>query len=371
MQPQQDVVCPTLIGREPEVVAVRRVLDGARGGTGQVALIVGEAGVGKSRLLRAMMDEARSAGFFILHGASFEAETSIPYAPLLDLVRLFAGSTSPALVSHALAPAATELVTIFPELRPLLSDATPSPTGDPDSDKRRLFHALAQTVATIARTQPVLLAFEDVHWSDDATLDLVFHLARSIATQPVVIALTYRGEEAGPRLTRLVADLERARIVTQLPVEPLGRDDVGEMLRAIFGARANLGDDFVHLLHGLTEGNPFFVEETLKALLIAGDLSSTGGGWRARPLERVRVPRTAVEAVRRRLAALTVPARAVASTAAVAGRRFDFRLLQSLTNTDETQLLSLVKELIAAQLVVEESVERFAFRHALTREAIY
>jgi len=371
MQPQHDVICPTLIGRDPQIAAVHRVLDRVRDGGGQVALIVGEAGVGKSRLLRAMTEEARAAGFFVLHGASFEAETSIPYAPLLDLVRLFAGSASPALVAHVLAPAASELVAIFPELRPILPEANPSPSIDPESDKRRLFHALAQTITLLARTQPVFLALEDVHWSDDATLDLVFHLARSHASQPVVIALTYRAEEAGPRLARLITELERARIVAELPVEPLGRDEVGKMLRAIFGPRDNLGDEFVQLLHGLTEGNPFFVEETLKALIIAGDLAPTGAGWRARPLERVRVPRTAVEAVRRRLAALTVPARVVASTAAVAGRRFDFELLQTLTHTDESELLALVKELIAAQLVVEESAERFAFRHALTREAIY
>src|SRR6185503_2129715 len=224
----------------------------------------------------------------------------------------------------------------------------------------------------VARTQPVLLAFEDIHWSDDATLELIFHLARSHATQPVVIALTYRAEEVEPRLARLIADLERARMVTDLPVERLGRADVVTMLQEIFGPNDTLGDEFAHLLHGLTEGNPFFVEETLKALILAGDLVPTAsGGWRARPLERVRVPRTAVEAVRRRLAALTVPARSVASTAAVAGRRFDFELLQTLTGHDERELLALVKELIGAQLVVEESAERFAFRHALTREAIY
>src|SRR5204863_1601710 len=101
---------------------------------------------------------------------------------------------------------------------------------------------------------------------------------------------TYRGEEAGPRLARLVADLERARVVSDVPLERLGRADVGAMLHAIFGAQ-ELGAEFVHVLHGLTEGNPFFVEETLKSLIIAGDLSPTAsGGWRARPLERVRVP---------------------------------------------------------------------------------
>jgi DNA-binding CsgD family transcriptional regulator len=371
MHLNHDVVCPTLVGREAQIAGIRRILARAREGSGGVALIVGEAGVGKSRLLRAMTEEARSSGFFVLHGACFEAERSIPYAPLLDMVRLFSGSASPAVVAHVLAPAASELVTLFPELGPLLPDAVPNPAIDPESSKRRLYHALAQVITLLARTQPVLVTFEDVHWSDDATLELIFHLARSHSAQPVVIALTYRGEEAGPRLSRLIADLERARVVSEVPVERLGRGDVGAMLQAIFGPRESLGSEFLQLLHGLTEGNPFFVEETLKSLIVGGDLAQVGGGWRARPLERVRVPKTAVEAVRRRLASLTIPARDVASTAAVAGRRFDFGLLQSLTNHDEKELLALVKELIAAQLVVEESAERFAFRHALTREAIY
>ena len=366
-----DVVCPTLVGRDAQLAGVRRILARGRDGSGGVALIVGEAGVGKSRLLRAMTEEARAGGFFVLQGACFEAERSIPYAPLLDLVRIFAGSTSPAVVAHVLAPAASELVTIFPELAPLLPDAVPNPTIDPESGKRRLYHALGQVVTQIVRTQPVLVTVEDVHWSDDATLELIFHLARSHSAQSVVIVLTYRGEEMSPRLSRLIADLERARVVSEVPVERLGRQDVGAMLEAIFGPRDSLGAEFLHLLHGLTEGNPFFVEETLKSLIVGGDLAQVGGGWRARPLERVRVPRTAVEAVRRRLASLTTPARDVASTAAVAGRRFDFALLQTLTSHDERELLALVKELIAAQLVVEESAERFAFRHALTREAIY
>ena len=348
------------------------MLDTARSGAARVALIVGEAGVGKSRLLREMTAEASRAGFFILRGASFESERSIPYAPLLDLVRLFASSSSAGLVAHVLTPAAAELVAMFPELRGVLPDAAPAPMLDPETDKRRLFGAVAQTITILARTQPVFLSFEDVHWTDDATLDLIFHLARSHSSLPVAIALTYRGEEAGPRLTRLIGDLERARLASRLPVDRLDRGGVEEMLHAIFGPRESLGGDFVQSLHGLTEGNPFFVEETLKSLILAGDLLSTSGGeWRARPLERVRVPQTAIEAVRRRLDSLSTPARSVASTAAVAGRRFDFELLRELTNHDERTLLAHVKELIAAQLVVEESADRFAFRHALTREAIY
>jgi DNA-binding CsgD family transcriptional regulator len=371
MHLRHDVVCPTLVGRDAEIDAVRTVLDRARTGAGQVALIVGEAGVGKSRLLRAMFDEARRGGFFTMRGSSFESDSSIPYAPLLDLVRLFAESASPALVAHVLAPSAPELVALFPELQPLLPETPPTPTSDPDTDKRRLFHAVARTITLLSHTQPVFIAVEDVHWCDDATLDLIVHLARSHTAQPVVITLTYRGEEVGPRLARLIEELERARIVTELPMKPLGRNEVRAMLDAIFGPRTDLGDDFVELMHGLTEGNPFFVEETLKALMVAGDLVPRDGGWRTQSLERVRVPRTAIEAVRRRLATLTVPARSIASIAAVTGRRFDFELLRTLSDVDEDELLALVKELIAAQLVVEETGERFAFRHALTREAIY
>jgi DNA-binding CsgD family transcriptional regulator len=370
MQIRHDVVCPTLIGRDPEVGAARALIERAWEARGQVALVIGEAGVGKSRLLRTVMEEARAEGFLLLRGQSFESDASIPYAPLLDMVRLYAESTSPSVVAHVLAPAAAELAAVFPELRPLLPDVVPSAPTDPDSDKRRLFHALARMVGALAQTQPVFIAFEDVHWSDDSTLDLVFHLARSASSQRVIIGLTRRSDEGTPRLERLIGELERARLLTELPVRTLTRADVRAMVAAIFPG-AHLGEEFIELLHGLTEGNPFFLEETLKALILDGDLTMRDGGWRALSLERVRVPRTAAEAVRRRLATLTVAARSLASSAAVAGRRFDFALLQALTQTDERELLALVKELIAAQIVVEESAERFAFRHALTREAIY
>ena len=371
MASHHNVVSPTLIARDSELTITRESLERAAKGDANVTLIVGEAGVGKSRLLRATIDAARESGFLVLRGASFESDRSIPYAPLLDLFRAFAGAGSSARFEHLFSAAAPELVALFPELRSALPGVTPSASVDPEMDKRRLFHGLAQSIATITETQPVFIALEDVHWSDDATLDLVLHLVRADATRRLAIALTYRGEEIGPRLDRLIAELERARVSTEVRVDRLARDDVGEMLGAIFGSSGSLGDDFLRRLYDLTEGNPFFVEETLKGLIVAGDVVSTTDGWRARPLERVYVPRTSVDAVRRRLAALSAPARDVASVAAVAGRRFDFGLLEMLTAHDEADLLALVKELIAAQLVVEESPDRFAFRHALSREAIY
>lgn len=367
---EHSVVCPVLVGRAAPLSTVLHTLDRAREAHGGTLLVSGEAGIGKSRLVRAMIERARSLGFVTLQGACFEADRAQPYAPILDLVRVLSTTASPALAAHYFASAGPELVSLFPELRPVFPDAPPRQVLDPEEDRRRLFHSFAEAVHAIGKVQPLLLVIEDVHWSDDATLDLMLHLARRLGSQPLALVLTFRSDELGPRLARLLADFDRARCASEVGLRPLGAPEVSAMLQAIFGSDVALGSTFVDGLHNLTEGNPFFVEEVLKALLVDGDLAYADGAWRARPLEHVRVPRTATEAVGRRLAELSPAAREVASVAAVAGRRFDFGLLQSLTQHDEAELLSLIKELVEAQLVVEESADRFAFRHALTREAM-
>lgn len=365
-----NVVCPILIGRSVSLESGVHALTRAHTGHGGTVLISGEAGIGKSRLTRALVDRARETGFVTLGGACFEADRAHPYAPILDLVRVLASVRSPALAAHWFARAAADLVTLFPELQTIFVEATPRANLSPEEDRRRLFQSFTDSVHAIARVQPLLLVIEDVHWSDDATLDLVLHLARRITSQPIAIFLTFRSDEIGPRLITLLADFDRARCATEIALRPLDTADVASMLEAIFGDRCVLDVAFSPSLHSITEGNPFFVEEMLKALLESGDIAQTDGVWRARPLAHVHVPRTATEAVGRRLAALTDAARRVASVAAVAGRRFDFALLQALTQHEDAALLALIKELIDAQLVVEESADRFAFRHALTRESI-
>ncbi len=124
---------------------------------------------------------------------------------------------------------------------------------DPEQDRRRLFHALAGALQQLARTQPLLLVFEDVHWSDDATLDLVLHLARSAAAQRFTLALSYRSDEVGPRLARLLAELDRTRLASEVELTPLPADDVARMLRAIFGDAGVPGEPFVSALYGVTE----------------------------------------------------------------------------------------------------------------------
>lgn len=370
MQADQSVVCPVIIGRDAPLAAGLHVLEQAREALGGTLLVSGEAGIGKSRLVRALVEAAHQQRFVILQGACFEADRTLPYAPILDLIRALTASSSTANAAQGRGAAADEPVTQFAVLRSVFPGAAPRRVRVPEEDRRRLFQTFADSIKAIASHQPVLLVIEDVHWSDDATLDLLLHLAHRIGSASVALALTFRSDEVGPRLAKLLADLDRARSASEIALRPLAVGDVTAMLQSIFSGQVAFGSAFIGALHSLTEGNPFFVEEMLKALLVAGDIERTPSGWRARALAHVHVPRTATEAVARRLDRLSADARGIASIASVAGRRFDFGLLQSVTQRAERELLRLVKELVSAQLVVEETADRFAFRHALTCEAV-
>src|SRR5262249_18662314 len=149
------------------------------------------------------------------------------------------------------------------------------------------------------------------------------------------------------------------------------RADVEAMLQAIFELTQPPRADFLDALFALTDGNPLFIEEVLKSLIASGDIYQEGGAWTRKPLSELHIPRTVQVAVQQRTSHLSEAAHNLLTLAAVAGQRFDFTVLQAVTQQSESELLQLVKELITAQLVVEESDETFAFRHALTQQAIY
>jgi predicted ATPase/DNA-binding CsgD family transcriptional regulator len=364
-----------LIGRSPHLDALVQLVEQACAGQGQVVLVTGEAGIGKSRLnaaLKARLHaQAEPCAVQILEGRCFEPDTTVPFAPLLDVLRGFLASRPAGEGAAALIQTAPDLVTLLPELAGLLPSPVPGSPRDPQQEKRRLFQALTRFLIGLATDRPLLLLIEDVHWSDDTSLDFLLALARTLAAQPMLLLLTVRSEEVQPALARFLADVERERLATELPLTRLNRIEVGIMLHALFPQSRPLPEDFRETLFALTEGNPFFIEELLKALIMAGDLSYSHGTWNRRPLADLQIPRTIQVAVQRRVDQVSPEARDLLALLAVTGRRGDFALLQQLTSHDDRTLVRLVKELIAAQLVVEESADIIAFRHALTRQAIY
>ncbi len=367
----QPIRSPVLIGREREVATLQTLIDQARQGRGQVLLLSGEAGIGKSRLLAEGKRQAGEQGFLVLQGNCFPTDRSAPYAPLLDL--LSSSQTQDLLFSSPAEPEplARELARLFPGLLDHASGETPLQPLEPEQEKRRLFVALSQFFTGLASRQPVLLTVEDVHWSDETSLEFLHHLARRSARHSLLLVLTYRHDEIHSELRHWLAQLDRERLAQESVLTPLSRSEVEAMLRAIFDRKQMMPTATLDAIYELTEGNPFFIEEVLKSLILAGAIVSANEMWEGQPPGELHIPRSVQDAVQLRLEQVSPAARQVVMLAAVAGRRFDFALLQRITQQEEQELLSLMKELIAAQLVVEESEERFAFRHALTRQAIY
>ncbi len=370
----QSFVCPVLIDRVSELATLQTLIDQATSRQGQVALLSGEAGIGKSRLVTELKTYAASLDFFLVQGNCFPTDHAIPYAPLLDLLRS-------SLAGHSLATPAAEMMQVaqaflplLPDVGHLLPDVPPGPpltSLDPEQEKRRRFEILADFLTAQAVERPVFLIIEDLHWSDDVSLEFLHYLARRCSVYPLLLLLTYRSEEVLPGLRHFMAQLDRERLAQEISLARLTRDEAEAMLRAIFALPRSARLELPDPIYTLTEGNPFFIEETLKALIAAGEIFYAAGSWDRKELRELHIPRSIQDAVQERTDQLSASARRVLTFAAVAGRRFDFGLLQQLTDYDEQQLLVLMKELIAAQLVVEESADQFAFRHALTRQAVY
>jgi tetratricopeptide (TPR) repeat protein len=365
------IVCPVLIDRVDELAILHVLIDQAKSERGHVALLSGEAGVGKSRLVAETKAYAAAQDFLLLQGNCFQADLSSPYAPLIDLLRSSAANQLAATIASDLAPFGREWHQLLPDVVPLPTNLVSLSSPDPEQEKRLLFTALAQFFTGQATKQPVLLIIEDIHWSDETSLEFLYYLARRCTAQPLLIFLTYRSEEVRPGLRHFLAQLDREHLTQEILLNRLTHSEVDAMLRAIVTLSPTLHLELPDLIYALTEGNPFFVEEILKSLTATGDIFFVDGYWERKPLGEWHIPRSVQDAVLQRTDSLSEPARHVLILAAVVGRRFDFALLQQLTQHDESQLLSLMKELIAAQLVVEESEERFAFRHALTRQAVY
>jgi tetratricopeptide (TPR) repeat protein len=340
--------------------------------------------MGKSRLIAEAKTYATAQGFLLLQGSCFQADAAYPYAPLLDLLRAFFAGPPALPPAGEQEPLVRELTRLLPDLALFLPPPFPPPppvrlppTLAPTEHKRQLSRVLTQFFISHAAQRPVLVLVEDLHWCDESSLDFLLDLARQGRNQPLLCLFTYRSDELSPGLTHWLAQLDRERLAQELVLAPLSRTDVEAMLQAILAAPPPVPTELLDPIYTLTEGNPFFVEEMVTALTATGDLLYAEGTWQRKAAPggasglAHRLPRSIQDTVRQRTERLSAAASYALILAAVAGRRFDFALLLQVLQCDEARLLALVKELIAAQLVVEEADDQFAFRHVLIREAVY
>ena len=360
-----------LVGRDGELTRLLGLLDDAREGRPAHALISGDAGVGKTRLVSELAARAAERGFLVLSGRCAELGDSIPYLPLADALR--EGSTGPAAAGLA------EALATRPVLSRLLPDRAVDPADGEISGlaQQQLFGSVLGLLAELAATQPVLLILEDLHWADRSTRDLITFLSRVLHRERVAVVATFRTDDLHRRhpLRPVVAELLRLPSVAAIELGPLGYEDMSDHLTAL--APAPLDPAALHRIVARAEGNPYYAEELLTAAArpagpllgepLLGDLGPADPppGSLGPPL-----PSGLAGLLLARVERLSAAAQQVLRAAAVAGRRIDDDVVREASGLDETSYEAAVREAVANQLLLA-GPDGYAFRHALIREALY
>ncbi|HEX7103465.1 MAG TPA: AAA family ATPase [Nitrolancea sp.] len=359
-----------LVGRLHETNILRERFRALLNGQGSLLFISGEAGIGKSRLVAEMRRWAVSEQITWLEGRCFEPDRSLPYALLLDLLQSYLDQKPSETELRAFATWMPDITRLLPELISYLP-AIPPEALDPERERQRIVHTTRQLVTHLTASSPLIIILEDLHWSDDASLEILLQLARVTTRHSLLLLGTYRSDEVGSGLHRLLAAFDRERLAIELLLSPLTRVEIEQLLRTLVVRPEMVRGGFAQMIFELTDGNPFFTEEVIRSLSAAGQLSRMEDHWEQRALLELDIPRSIHDAVLRRTETLSPSATTLLRQAAVAGRKFDFAVLDALRSHEETDLIAALRELVEAQLVFEESGERFAFRHALTRQAVY
>jgi class 3 adenylate cyclase/tetratricopeptide (TPR) repeat protein len=364
------------VGRDSELEQLRQALGHAAARRGQVVAIVGEPGVGKSRLVWEVTHSHRVHGWLILQAGSVSYGKATSYLPVIDLLKGYFAiedRDGPRVVQEKLTG---KLLTLdraleggLPALLSLLDVPADDPQWaalDPSQRRRRTLDAVKRLLLRESQLQPLLMVFEDLHWIDSETQALLDALVESLPAARLLLLVNYRPEYSHQWGNRTY--------YTQLRLDPLPPETADQLLGALLGPDTGL-EPLTRALIARTEGNPFFLEESVRALAETGSLLGERGAYRlARPLQTIQVPATVQAVLAARIDRLPPGDKALLQTASVVGKDVPFALLQAVAEPPEEGVHAAIGRLQAAEFLYETSLFpdlEYTFKHALTHEVAY
>ena len=353
-----------MIGRSGDIARGRLLLDAVSSGDSGVLVVVGETGIGKTRLAAAIALESAARGFVVLHGHC-EEDLRAPHQPMVEALDPWLALCPDVALARFLEHRACELVRLWPQLAGRLSSPLPS-DGEPETQRWRLFEAISRLVATIASERPVLFVFDDVQWAEPATMLGLRHLIEA-RLAGVGVVVTIRSDE--PKAdTGSVVELFSA--IPHVQTSTLSGLDTGEVSDLIASRTGRPASDALTLrLEQDTDGNPFFLIAVLSHLDELALLPQPGAGWvPAEQLEVAGVPEGVRAVVQRRLGRLSIGERQVVVTAAVAGHVFAATIVGAVLGLGLDAAIEALEGAIRGGLIREQGPGTFAFAHSLVRQ---
>jgi class 3 adenylate cyclase/tetratricopeptide (TPR) repeat protein len=354
------------VGHQVERAELGAALDSALGGQGQLVLVAGEAGIGKTRIAEELCAEARSREARVAWGRCREGTGAPAYWPWRQALRAYAAGRPPDEVAAELGREVAELAQLLPELAPVEESRRPPTELDPEMARFRLFDAMASCLRSAAAARGLVVVLDDLHWADQASLLLLGFVAGELADTRLLVVGTYRDVEVDRRhrLSGTLAELFRQPATSYLGLSGLDRADVGRFIAGVAGI--DPAADLVTAVHSQTEGNPYFVSELVR--LLAAERRLEAGG-----LLGAGIPEGIRHVIGRRLNRLSDAANSGLTAASVQGRDFDLDVVARVTGLPPDDVLDSLEEAMDARLVVEVETRpgRFRFAHALVRETLY
>jgi class 3 adenylate cyclase/tetratricopeptide (TPR) repeat protein len=364
------------VGRDAELDTLRRTLEQAAGSQGQLVALVGEPGVGKSRLVWEFTHSHRTQGWLVLESTSVSYGRATAYAPVIELLKSYCSIEARDDPRRIHEKVTGKVLTLDRALEPTLpallallglpAHDTAWDVLDPPERRRRTLDAVKRLLLRESQVQPLLLVFEDLHWVDAETQTLLDHLTESLPTSRLLLLVNYRPEYAHT--------WHRWTYYQQLRLDPLPPASAAELLDALLGRDPSLAPLRAPLL-ARTEGNPFFLEESVRTLVETGALAGERGAYRlAQPAELSQVPGTVQAVLAARIDRLAPEDKRLLQAAAVIGKDVSYPLLQAIAELSEGALREGLARLRAAEFLYETSLfpdPEYTFKHALTHEVAY
>lgn len=362
-----------LVGRGEELSEARELWRRTREGAGHCLLVSGEPGAGKTRFARELLIQAALDGALVLTGACYEYEAATPYLPFAEAFRRFVRDERDDGVLRAIfGDAAPRLAKLAPELEARLGPFPEQQALAPHEERLLFFDGVVGVLKNAARARSVCIYIDDLHWADSSSLWLLSHLLRGLRSERALFVASYREMEldrAHP-LSNALIDWNRERLTTRIALKRFGPEQTREQLSALMGE--SISAEFAGAVHLETEGNPFFVEEVLKALIEQGAVRRESGRWKRDAVAGMAIPQSVKAAVGHRLDRVSPEHNEVLRAAAVLGKSFAFtELVEVAGERGEEALLDAVDAAVAAQLLVVGRDDTFMFTHDKIREVLY
>ena len=360
----------TFVGRQQEMGKLKTVLEDVLSGQGQLLMLMGEPGIGKTRTAQELAAYAERSGARVLWGWCYEGEGAPPYWPWIQPLRTWVLQNDPDQLRSEMGPGAANIAEIIPEVYAKLSDLNPPPALSSLEEARfRLFESITTFLKKAAQTQPLVLVLDDLHWADQPSLLLLQFLAQQLGESRLLVLGAYRDIDLSRQhpLSETLAQLARQPVFQRVLLRGLTQEDSGRFIEVIAGT--NSPQKLAETIYTRTEGNPFFITEVVRLLREQGELLSD----MADGPQGIRIPDGVREVIGRRLNRLSDHCNQTLSTASIIGREFEFRLLRQLSSgNSEEQLLVALDEALEAHLVEElpRSAEAYQFSHALVQETL-